>query len=81
MVARRAYSMSTPSCCPGGRMLMAKRAFSTSMTDRRGPLGADDDGEEGVLDVRLQLLPLEGNNDGEEGVLDVHAVGCPGGDC
>ena len=33
---------------PRGRMLMAKRAFSTSMTDRRGPMGADDDGEGGV---------------------------------
>ena len=45
---------------PRGRMLMAKRAFSASMTDRRGPLGADDDGEEGVQGVRLRLVPRGG---------------------
>ena len=64
---------------PGGRPLMPKRAFSMSMIDRRGPLGADDDGEEGVLDVCHNCCPVEGNSGDEEGVLDVHAVGCPGG--
>ena len=76
--------MPMSSCPAGGR---GPRRGNRRCPQRRValaccPWGADDNGEDGVLDVRLQLLPLEGNDDGEEGVLDVHAVVLPrGGEC
>ena len=65
--------------CPGGRMLKEKAALSTLMIDRRGPLGADDHGEQGVRDVRIQLLPWRETMVARRAYSMSTPPNCPGG--